>query len=80
MDSEGVVVSRLGLGMGMGSTRALSSTYVSTSTGSLAALNGTSTVGFPVATGSVGGCGALVVEGTWYVCVLFVIWALEWAW
>ncbi|BAE62467.1 unnamed protein product [Aspergillus oryzae RIB40] len=65
MDSEGVVVSRLGLGMGMGSTRALSSTYVSTSTGSLAALNGTSTVGFPVATGSVGGCGALVVEGTW---------------
>ncbi|RAQ55151.1 hypothetical protein AFGD_012270 [Aspergillus flavus] len=80
MDSEGVVVSRLGLGMGVGSTRVLSSTYVSTSTGSFAALNGTSTVGFPVATGSVGGGGALVVEETWYVCVLFVIWALEWAW
>ncbi|KAE8317731.1 hypothetical protein BDV41DRAFT_572610 [Aspergillus transmontanensis] len=78
VDSDGVDVS--GLGMGLGSTRALGSTYVATSTGSLATLDGTSTVGFPVATGSVDGVGALGVRGVWYVSGLFVVWALGWAW
>ncbi|KAE8326587.1 hypothetical protein BDV39DRAFT_205746 [Aspergillus sergii] len=78
MDSRRVVVSELGIGLV--STRALGSTYVSTSTGSLAALNGTWTVGFPVATGSVGGVGALGVKGAWYVCVLPVVWAFGRAW
>lgn len=73
--SEGVGVSLLGLGLG--STTARGSMCVSTLSGSLAAWNGTSTVGFPVVTGSLAGAGALGVNGVWYVCALFVFWALR---
>ncbi|KAB8255364.1 hypothetical protein BDV32DRAFT_154313 [Aspergillus pseudonomiae] len=67
-------------GLGLDSTSALASAYVSTSTGSLPLWNGTSAIGLPVVTGSVSGFGALWLNGVWYVYVVVVLWALGWAW